>query len=362
MQLRRVRAEESAVERFVAEGWEPYHADLAAVVPAHALDADADRGAVVSHYRDLLDSPEHGVWVALEGASDPAASLSSTDGTVAGFVRTRLATAPWMFDWPDRLAIEAVWVREAHRGSGLAGELVDRAVRQAREDGCAELTLDVALANERAGAFAESLGFERQSLRMDVALADLALGTDDGPLAGDSGQRLRRVRAAEDAMHRFVEECWLPFWRDLGAAVGEDHLVGDLDRDRLVAELVDDYDVADRRCWVLLEDAADPGAPLGSVDGAFTGWLNAGLEPTDRFLDPPERLFVGNLYVAPDYRGTGLADRLVARARQYAREEGCGQLTLGVEVANERALAYYEKLGFEPRGRRLAAPVDEIAR
>jgi ribosomal protein S18 acetylase RimI-like enzyme len=162
-------------------------------------------------------------------------------------------------------------------------------------------------------------------------------------------------------MRRFVEECWTPFWEDLGSAVGEDHLSPDLDHDTLVEDLLDSYDVPDRRCWIAIDDPADPTAPLHEVEGTFAGWLNAGLEPTDRFRDPPERLFVGNIYAKPQYRGAGLADRLVARALQYAREEGCSELSLGVEVDNDRALAYYEKLGFEPLRQGLSVSVDEIA-
>jgi ribosomal protein S18 acetylase RimI-like enzyme len=191
-------------------------------------------------------------------------------------------------------------------------------MRQAREDGCEELTFDVATDNGRAIAYCENLGFGVQGLRMDVPLQDVTLEADDrGPVAGDhSAIRLRRVRVEEDVVHRFVEECWFPFWRALSDAVGEQHLSPDLDRDALVEDHLEGYDVPERRCWVALDDVEDATAGLDEIDAVFAGWLNAGLDPSDRFLDPPERLFVGNLYVRSAYRGFGLADYLVARAMQ----------------------------------------------
>jgi ribosomal protein S18 acetylase RimI-like enzyme len=45
---------------------------------------------------------------------------------------------------------------------------------------------------------------------------------------------------------------------------------------------------------------------------------------------------------------------------QFAREDGCEQLVLEVDIDNERALAYYEKLGFEVGKYRMRVPVEEI--
>lgn len=362
MQIRRVRGEEADVRRYVEECWLPYHEDLSDTVGAHSLVEDLDTQDVVEFHLDLLDSPSNRLWVALDGVDDPTGSLSTVDATFAGFVRTSLGSSPQQFDWPDRLGVSDLWVRDAYRGSGLADDLIARAVRQAREDGCEELTLDVAIENERATAYFERLGFEVQGFGMCVPLQDVALEAGDGePATGDRPSvHLRRVRVEEAVMRRFLDECWLPFWRDLGDAVGEQHLSPDLDRDALVEGFLEEYDVPDRRCWVALDDVEDPTVGLDEVDAAFAGWLNAGLDPSDRFLDPPERLFVGNLYVGPSYRGSGLADRLVRRAMQYAREEGCTELSLGVEADNERAMAYYEKLGFEPHRRRMSVPLDAV--
>lgn len=362
MQIRRVRREEPALRRFVEECWLPYHRELSTTVSSHSLIDGLEVQEVVANHLDALETPAERLWVGLEDGPAPAASLSGGEGSIAGFVRSRLRPAPEHFEWPDRLEVRDIWVHPSHRDGDLADALMARVKQQAREDGCEELTAVVATENERATAYFDNLGFEVKERGMHVPLTDVTLTACDGqPMTGDHDSvHLRRLRIDATAMDRFLEECWFPFWRALEEAVGTQYLSPDLDRDALIEEHLDAYDVPDRRCWVALDDVADPTASLDAVEGVFAGWLNAGLEPDEPFLDPPERLFIGNLYVNPRYRGSGLADHLVRRSIQYAREEGCRELSLGVEVDNERAVAYYEKLGFVPNRRRLIATTTSV--
>jgi len=363
MQIRRVRVDESELDRYVGECWFPYHEDLGETVVGHSLAGDVDRGDVVDHHLDVLDSPSARLWVALEGADDPMASLSAVDATFAGFVRTGLEPTLPTFDWPpDRIRIHDLWVAEPYRGSGVADELVARARRQARENGTERLTITVGSDNGRALAYVKRLGFETQGFGMHVALEDLDL--DDGERAPGErpSSQLRRVRADDAAaVRRFVEEAWAPFWRAIEAADGIQRLSSDWNRDAVVGEFREALDDADRRVWVALDDVADRTDGLADADGVVAGWLGAGLAHTDRFLDPPERLEIARLYADPEYRGTGLADHLMERAMQYAREEGCAEFVLDVGTGNERARAYYGKLGFEPYERRLSVGVDDVA-
>jgi ribosomal protein S18 acetylase RimI-like enzyme len=363
MQIRRVRNKEASIRRFVDDCWWDYHDDLRAAISTHSLVDDLETEDVVDSLQDVLDSSSNRLWVAVANADQqPSASLSTIDGDCIGFVRTVLRPAPQRFDWPDRLAIRDLWVHESYRGSGVADDLVARVTQQAREDGCTKINLAVSVENERAISYVENLGFEAVGQRMQVPLDAVPIDTgDSGRLTGDhSALHLRRVRVEDAVMRRFIDECWIPFWEDMGEAVGESHIAPDLDRDALVEELVDSYDAPDRRCWVALDDVSDPAATLDNIDATFAGWVNAGDEPTDDFLNPPDRLFIGNLYVRPAYRGSGLADQLVARAIQMAREDGCKELSLGVELDNERAMAYYDKLGFEPFRQRLSVDLDDI--
>jgi len=360
MQIRRVRSDEAEIRRYVTDCWLPFQEGLTGLEETHVLDDNATEAAVEYHL-DALDSPNSRLWVALDAVEERAASLSAVDAAFAGLVRTQTHPSPQRFDWPDRVEIEDCWVRECYRGTGLADDLVGRAVQHAREEGCPEFTLTVGVDNERAVGYFEQLGFEAQGFGMRVPLDELRLSLDNGPPRGaDAVPCLRRLRAEEPVLRRFVEECWLPFWGDMGEAVGEQHLDPELDREELLERLVERYDSPDRRCWVALDAVESQTASLADVSATFAGWIHAGLAPSDPFLDPAERLLISHLYAGPDYRGTGLADQLVARAVQYAREEGCVGLVLGVEAGNDRALAYYEKLGFEPFEQRMAVRLDTL--
>ena len=50
----------------------------------------------------------------------------------------------------------------------------------------------------------------------------------------------------------------------------------------------------------------------------------------------------------------------MARAKRRAAETDCSELVLDVDVDNERALAFYEKMGFETLRRRMRVAVDEL--
>ncbi|WP_170244895.1 GNAT family N-acetyltransferase [Pararhodospirillum oryzae] len=56
-------------------------------------------------------------------------------------------------------------------------------------------------------------------------------------------------------------------------------------------------------------------------------------------------LMIHDLYMRPEWRGTGLGRALVARAIALGRERGCGRLDVNVLGWNE-ARRFYEKQGF----------------
>lgn len=173
MEIRRLPADRSAVRRYVEELWLPYHRDLEATVHAHALDEDVDLVAEEVQFRlDRLEVESYRAWVAVEGSRDgsPAGdgNLADVDCELTGFVTTDVDESPTVFDRPDRLIVGDIYVREPYRGTGLARDLLLRAVERARETGCTELALDVDVDNERAIAFYEKLGFVTSRRRMVV--------------------------------------------------------------------------------------------------------------------------------------------------------------------------------------------------
>jgi probable phosphoglycerate mutase len=66
----------------------------------------------------------------------------------------------------------------------------------------------------------------------------------------------------------------------------------------------------------------------------------------------PERMaedgagWISFVYIAPEFRGRGLACQLIGQAVSYYRKKGRSSLCLHVSEINSRALALYESLGF----------------
>lgn len=171
---------------------------------------------------------------------------------------------------------------------------------------------------------------------------------------------IRRVRNEEASMRRFVEELWLPYQLDLEASVDSHVMAEEIDVDEIVEFLADYLDAATKRLWVALDDVDDPTGPIADLDATFAGFLTTSLQTPPSKYATPDRLSLGNVYLDPAYRGTGLADDLVARAIQHAHEDGAEEITLEVAVDNDRALAYYEKLGFDVARYTMRVPVEEI--
>jgi RimJ/RimL family protein N-acetyltransferase len=73
--------------------------------------------------------------------------------------------------------------------------------------------------------------------------------------------------------------------------------------------------------------------------------------------DPGEGCLVG-MWVAPHARGTGAADALVTRLLDHAASTGLRRVTLDVADGNDRAAAFYRRLGFRRTGRTGALPQD----
>lgn len=69
------------------------------------------------------------------------------------------------------------------------------------------------------------------------------------------------------------------------------------------------------------------------------------------------RATIWGVYTAAEWRGHGIAERLMKAAIAHARDEGVLQLHLAVYAANRPALSLYQRLGFrvyglDPRGLR----------
>ncbi|RDZ89486.1 GNAT family N-acetyltransferase, partial [Haloferax sp. Atlit-6N] len=65
---------------------------------------------------------------------------------------------------------------------------------------------------------------------------------------------------------------------------------------------------------------------------------------------------LNEIFVAPDYRGTGVADALMNAAVESARAQDLplDRMVLDVDRENDRAQAFYERYGFDHWGEMVA--------
>ncbi|MEA3401190.1 MAG: GNAT family N-acetyltransferase [Armatimonadota bacterium] len=64
-------------------------------------------------------------------------------------------------------------------------------------------------------------------------------------------------------------------------------------------------------------------------------------------LVDPRVGYIKNVYVAPHLRGTGAAQRLMRVVEQWLFDQGVEKIMLDASVVNERAVAFYRKMGYE---------------
>jgi ribosomal protein S18 acetylase RimI-like enzyme len=170
---------------------------------------------------------------------------------------------------------------------------------------------------------------------------------------------IRPLPADEGAAQRFAEELWLPYHRDLEAAVEAHSLVDDVPLDEEVEFRLDRLESDSYRAWVAVEGEPTD-APLAEVERDFVGFVTVEVDECPPVFDRPDRLKIGDFYVRESQRGAGLARDLLERAVEYAREADIPELSLDVDADNERALAFYEKVGFEPHRHYMTAAVEEL--
>jgi ribosomal protein S18 acetylase RimI-like enzyme len=88
----------------------------------------------------------------------------------------------------------------------------------------------------------------------------------------------------------------------------------------------------------------------GAVFGAWSGAEIVGLA-TGRD-DPDEGWGLYGMWVHPDLRGTSTASALADAVCAHARAAGADRISLWVTEVNERAGAFYARMGFAPTGER----------
>jgi GNAT superfamily N-acetyltransferase len=65
------------------------------------------------------------------------------------------------------------------------------------------------------------------------------------------------------------------------------------------------------------------------------------------FLGKPG-IYLEDLYVRPEFRGSGIGKKLLVNLARLAKERGCGRLEWWVLDWNESSIGFYKKLGAVP--------------
>jgi GNAT superfamily N-acetyltransferase len=85
---------------------------------------------------------------------------------------------------------------------------------------------------------------------------------------------------------------------------------------------------------------------------AFDGSRAVGMASGGLYPPRPTMRWLYGMYVAPEWRGTGVAQRLVNVVASWARREGVDFLGLHVTESVDRARRFYERVGFVADGER----------
>jgi [ribosomal protein S18]-alanine N-acetyltransferase len=99
--------------------------------------------------------------------------------------------------------------------------------------------------------------------------------------------------------------------------------------------------------WSRSMFAGELSKPSSVCLGAFEDEVLVGYLITSRYVDA---WHVMNVAVAPDRRRMGIASALLGRLFELTTDDDRRGYTLEVRVSNAKAIALYERVGFEQRG------------
>jgi GNAT superfamily N-acetyltransferase len=113
---------------------------------------------------------------------------------------------------------------------------------------------------------------------------------------------------------------------------------------RLTAELGYDVDatVLRGRLSTILA-RSDQRFLVAEVEGCAVGWLHA---TTAEFIEAERFGVIAGLVVSESHRRQGIGRKLMARAEEWAREEGCSIVRLWSSSIRTQAHKFYEGLGY----------------
>lgn len=118
----------------------------------------------------------------------------------------------------------------------------------------------------------------------------------------------------------------------------------------------------DRDFWQasLLKDGAL--VLIAEIDGEAAGMVTAQLcEESSSLMQPHRFCRIGSIAVSVSHRGNGVGRRLMSALEAWAALQGASDLRLTVWDFNQRAMAFYEELGYETRSHMMSKPLPAVA-
>lgn len=86
------------------------------------------------------------------------------------------------------------------------------------------------------------------------------------------------------------------------------------------------------------------------VDNNIAGYAKLTINAINEYIKGTRTLEVSRIYLLQGYIGRGIGKELMARAAQEAKERDCDSIWLGVWDKNQKAISFYEKIGFRKMG------------
>lgn len=134
---------------------------------------------------------------------------------------------------------------------------------------------------------------------------------------------------------RFAQETDVGLILDLVRALAE--------FEKLADEVVTDADTLRRSLFEGRRVAEVLIAEYGGAPAGFALFFHN----FSTFLGKPG-IFLEDLYIKPEFRGKGIGRQVLTYLARLAVERGCGRLEWAVLSWNERAIAFYKRLGAQP--------------
>jgi ribosomal protein S18 acetylase RimI-like enzyme len=84
------------------------------------------------------------------------------------------------------------------------------------------------------------------------------------------------------------------------------------------------------------------------IDEKIIGSGYALIRKSKPYFDPERYVYLGFMFVSPQYRGRGINGKITERLIEWAKSKNISEIQLDVYAENDSALNAYKKIGFKP--------------